>query len=78
MFILKAAFYFTATVYVISCQFWLAYWFLGFIALYCLIATFYPGSKTISTRRKFTLATWSAPSDGIIYNNLKIRVDHIL
>ena len=78
MHIFKVAFYLTSIIYVLCCQFWLVYWFAGFVGVYCLVSYFYPGAKDLSIRRKFTLANWEPPGDGIIYNNIKIRIDPLL
>lgn len=78
MHVFKVSFYLTAIVYVLCCQTWLLWWFLGFVAVYCLLSYFYPGAQDLSTRRKFTLATWEPPSDGLIFNNIKIRLDSVL
>ena len=77
MHIFKVAFYLTAIVYVLFCQLWLVYWFMSFVGIYCLISYFYPGAQHMSTRRKVVSATWDAPNDGLIYNNIKVRLNSL-
>lgn len=43
-----------------------------------LIAALYPSLQSLSVRRKFALAGWPAPKEGIIYNNIALRVDPLL
>jgi hypothetical protein len=45
------------------------------VALYCIISYFYPGAANIRPRRKICFASWTEPSQGNIYNQVKIRVD---
>jgi pyruvate dehydrogenase E2 component (dihydrolipoamide acetyltransferase) len=48
------------------------------VALYTLISACYPSAQTLSTRRKFALANWPPPKEGVIYNNISLRVDKLL
>ena len=78
MHIFEFSLYGSLSLYVVLYQPIIGLFFAGFVALYVLISLFYPSSQTLSTRRKFTLATWSAPNQGLIYNNIPIRVDKLL
>ena len=48
------------------------------MAAYLVVAAFYPGAKNIGIRKKVMLATWTAPSEGVIHNRVPIRVDKLL
>ena len=76
--VFELAFYFCSILYALLEKPILIAWFVAFVAVYMLIAAFYPSAKTLSTRRKFVLATWPAPREGLIYNNISLRVDKLL
>lgn len=78
MHVFQFSFYCTAVIFAFLYEVNLVYWFLSFVALYVLISVLYPGAKSLSTRRKFALSNWSPPSDGVIYNNISLRVDKVL
>ena len=46
--------------------------FLAVIAIYFLLSFAIKG-KSLSTRRKLMLATWSDPSEGVIINRVPVR-----
>jgi hypothetical protein len=77
MHLFELSFYGCAVVYVLLYQQVLISWFASFVALYVLISTFYPNAKSLSPYRKFILANWSPPKDGIIYNSTQVRVDKL-
>lgn len=78
MHVFEFSFYGTAIVYGLLYHPTAALIFAGFVALYTLFSAFHPSLKSLSIRRKFALANWPAPKEGIIYNNIALRVDKLL
>ena len=78
MHIFEFAFYCTTIIYAIFYNQVLIFWFLSFVLFYVLISIIYPKNQNLSTRRKLALSNWPPPNQGIIYNNISVRVDKLL
>jgi hypothetical protein len=52
--------------------------FLLVIGAYLAISSLMPGGKNLSIRKKIMMGTWSNPTEGVIINKMKIRVDKTL
>jgi hypothetical protein len=77
MHVFEFSFYATTIVYTLLYHTTAAFIFAGFVSLYALVS-FYPSLQSLSVRRKLALANWPAPKEGIIYNNIALRVDKLL
>ncbi len=62
MHLLEIAFYTAGTLYALFSAPILIFYFLAVIGIYVAISTFLPGAKSISTRKKIMLGTWTPPS----------------
>jgi pyruvate dehydrogenase E2 component (dihydrolipoamide acetyltransferase) len=78
MHVFELSFYATTIIYVLLYHPTAALIFAGFVGLYILIAACWPSLQSLSVRRKFALSMWPAPSEGLIYNNISLRVDRLL
>lgn len=78
MHVFEFSFYATTVIYVLLYHPYFALLFASFVVAYALIATFWPSLQSLSVRRKFALANWPTPKEGIIYNNISVRVDKLL
>jgi hypothetical protein len=78
MHVFEFAFYTAGTIYALFYEPRLVVIFLAVVGLYCIISYLYPGAANIRPRRKICFATWTEPTEGNIYNKMKIRVNHTL
>lgn len=78
MHVFELSFYATVTIYTLLYHPTAALIFIAFVALYILIAAFWPSLQSLSVRRKFALSMWPEPAEGIIYNNISLRVDPLI
>lgn len=78
MHVFELSFYAAITIYTLLYHPMAALIFAGFLGVYVIIAAFFPSLQILSVRRKFALSMWPAPSEGIIYNNIALRVDSLL
>ncbi len=62
MHLFEIAFYTAGTLYALFSAPILIFYFLVVIGIYIAISTFLPGAKSISTRKKIMLGTWTPPS----------------
>ena len=52
-------------------------YFLFFVGGYIVISATYKGAKTLKTRKKIMLATWSEPQEGVITGRFKVRTEKV-
>jgi pyruvate dehydrogenase E2 component (dihydrolipoamide acetyltransferase) len=78
MHVFEFSFYASAITYALFYQPFIAVLFACFVSLYVLISAFYPSAQSLAVRRKVSLAVWPAPKEGLIYNNISLRVDKLI
>lgn len=78
MHLFEFAFYTAGTLYALFTEQVLIFYFLLVVGVYILIATFYPGAKEISIRKKIMLGTWTPPSEGVAIVKIKVRLDKVM
>ena len=78
MHLFEFAFYTAGALYALFTEQILIFYFLLVVGAYILIASYLPGSKEISIRKKIMLGTWTPPSEGVAVVKLVIRVDKVM
>ena len=78
MHLFEVAFYTAGTLYAVFCEQILILYFLIVVGIYMALSTFLPGVRSLNIRKKFMVGTWTPPSEGVVINKMKIRVDTIL
>lgn len=78
MHLFEFAFYTAGTLYALFTEQILIFYFLIVVGAYLAVASFLPGAKEISIRKKIMLGTWTPPSEGVALLKFPVRVDKTL
>lgn len=78
MHLFKFAFYCTGALYALFVERALLLYFVLIVAAYFILSAVWPGAKSLSTRKKIMLGTWSEPGEGIITTRVAVRVEKVL
>ena len=77
MHLFKVAFYASGAFYALFVDRSLLLPFFAVIAIYLIVSALI-GGKSISTRKKIMVATWTEPSEGVFTVRVPIRVDRLI
>jgi hypothetical protein len=78
MHIFEFAFYTAGILYALFTEQILIVYFLVVVGVYILLGNLIPGATELSIRKKIMAATWTPPSEGVVYMKNTVRVDKVL